>query len=63
MGPLKERFREVTEDISDFPDVGKNPSKAVMLESLRKYEEDRPTFALRNVVMTFFMARLVESAC
>lgn len=42
VGPLKERFWEVTGGLSDFPDVGKNPSKTVMMDLLRKYEEERP---------------------
>ena len=37
---LRERFKEITDDISDFPDVGTKPSIPVMINSLRKYEED-----------------------
>jgi putative ATP-dependent endonuclease of the OLD family len=48
VGPLKERFREVIEGLSDFPDVGKNPSKSVMLDSLRKYEEERPNICTQE---------------
>ena len=39
---LRERFKEITDDISDFPDVGTKPSIPVMINSLRKYEEDNP---------------------
>ena len=39
---LRERFKEITDDISDFPDVGTKPSIPVMVNSLRKYEEDNP---------------------
>lgn len=39
---LRERFKEITVDISDFSDVGTKPSIPVMINSLRKYEEDNP---------------------
>ena len=40
--PLRERFKEVTNEVSDFPDVGTKPTKPMMINSLRKYEEDNP---------------------
>lgn len=40
--PLRARFFEVTKGLADFPDIGKKPTKAAMIEALRSYEEARP---------------------
>jgi putative ATP-dependent endonuclease of OLD family len=40
--PLRERFLQVISGVPDFPDVGKKPTKAVMIEALRTFEEARP---------------------
>jgi putative ATP-dependent endonuclease of the OLD family len=37
--PLRERFKEITEGIEGFPDVGAKPTKAVMMQALRDFEE------------------------
>lgn len=37
--PLRERFNEVTAGLTDFPSLGTKPAKAVMIASLRDYEE------------------------
>jgi putative ATP-dependent endonuclease of the OLD family len=40
--PLRERFFEVTKGLAEFPDVGKKPTKAAMIDALRSFEEARP---------------------
>jgi putative ATP-dependent endonuclease of OLD family len=40
--PLRVRFGEVTKGLVDFPDIGKKPIKAAMMDALRAYEEARP---------------------
>lgn len=40
--PLRERFFEVTKGLDGFPDIGKKPTKAAMVEALRGYEESKP---------------------
>jgi energy-coupling factor transporter ATP-binding protein EcfA2 len=42
VGPLRERFIEVTGGLAEFPNVGKTPTKAAMKSALRAYEEARP---------------------
>lgn len=40
--PLRERFFQVIGGLADFPDMGKKPIKAAMIDALRAYEEARP---------------------
>ncbi|MGL3104426.1 AAA family ATPase [Bradyrhizobium sp. BR 1432] len=40
--PLRARFFEITKGLADFPDIGKKPAKAAMIDALRSYEEARP---------------------
>jgi putative ATP-dependent endonuclease of the OLD family len=35
--PLRERFFEVTKGLAEFPDVGKKPTKAAMIDALRSF--------------------------
>ena len=37
--PLRERFKEVTAEVEDFPDLGAKPTKPKMIAALREYEE------------------------
>jgi putative ATP-dependent endonuclease of OLD family len=39
---LKSRFEEVTKGLSDFPTLGKSPTKAAMQSALQTYEGERP---------------------
>ena len=39
---LRELFKEVTEGVVGFPQVGPKPSKQKMIDSLRQYEEQNP---------------------
>jgi predicted ATPase len=45
---LRARFGEVTAGLSDFPALGNKPTKAAMIEALRKYEEERPQICERQ---------------
>lgn len=40
--PLREIFFDVVGGVSDFPDIGKRPSKPAMQKALRDYEESHP---------------------
>jgi putative ATP-dependent endonuclease of OLD family len=40
--PLRARFFEVIQGLDEFPDVGKKPTKAAMIDALRSFEEARP---------------------
>ena len=40
--PLLERFKEITGDVEDFPEVVAKPTKQAMIDALREYEEGNP---------------------
>src|SRR5690606_12897348 len=42
VGPLRERFFEVTAGVEGLPNLGKSPTKVAMRDALRSYEEARP---------------------
>ncbi len=40
--PLRERFKEITEGVEGFPDLGAKPTKPAMMAALQDYEEANP---------------------